>query len=222
MTDLREIVARRVKAQQRAHLVREIVETVLLTALIFAVVRITLQTYRIDPLSPSMEPSLIAGQLTLVNATAYWFGGPQRGEVIIFHHRHIPVDPTELKAGCTLESDSHGQLMTCDYVKRVIALAGDTVQVTATQVIVDGVVLREPYIQVPPGGAQSSQVLPPTTIGRNQYFVLGDNRLNSTDSRFFGSVARADIVGRVVLVFWPLNQAHWLPNYAAVFASVHA
>lgn len=216
MIDTRDLVAQRMKAEQRAHLVREIIETVLLTALIFLVVHIAIQDFRVD--GPSMEPGLQANQYLVVNSTAYWFGGPQRGDVIVFHQHHIHTDAYDLAHGCSADSGTDGLYMSCDYVKRVIAIPGDTIQITATQVVLDGVQLNEPYIQVPPGESQSTVVVPPTKLGANQYFVMGDNRLNSSDSRFFGPIARSNIVGRVVMVFWPLNQAHWLPNYAKVYA----
>ena len=206
MVDVRDLIARRMKSEQRAHLVREIIETVILTALVFLVVHIAVQTFRVD--GPSMQPGLQTDQYLLVNATAYWFGGPQRGDVIVFHDSQPNI--------C-------GETGNSDLVKRVIAVPGDTVQVTATQVIVDGVTLREPYIQVAPGNAESSQIVPATKLGMNQYFVMGDNRLNSCDSRSpsVGLVPRTAIHGRALLVFWPLGQVHWLPNYSAVFAHVH-
>lgn len=262
MVDLEALKAQHRKAEQRAHLLREIIETVLLTALIFLVVHITIQDFRVD--GPSMQPGLQANQYLLVNSTAYWFGGPSRGDVIVFHQHHIHADAYDLANGCTLDSSTatstptpmptatsapkpistttvttsttpspqsspttaptqtgpSEQFMSCDYVKRVIAIPGDTIEITATQVFVDGTLLNEPYIQVPPGESQSTVVVPATRLGSDQYFVMGDNRLNSSDSRFFGPVSRSNIIGRVVMVFWPLNQAHWLTNYSSVYAHV--
>jgi signal peptidase I len=207
VVDVRDLAARRMKAEQRAHFVREIIETVILTVLVFLVVHVAIQTFRVD--GPSMQPGLQTNQYLLVNATAYWFGGPQRGDVIVFHDNQSTI--------C-------GNPGNTDLVKRVVAIPGDTIQITATQVVVDGVTLREPYILAAPGNAQSSEVVPPTKLGANQFFVLGDNRLNSCDSRFpsVGVVPRSAIHGRALLVFWPLGQLHWLPNYSTVFAKVHA
>jgi signal peptidase I len=218
VVDLEALKAQHRKAEQRAHLLREIIETVLLTALIFLVVHITIQDFRVD--GPSMQPGLQANQYLLVNSTAYWFGSPSRGDVIVFHQHHIHADSYDLANGCTADAGTGGQYMSCDYVKRVIALPGDTVEITATQVKVDGTLLTEPYIQVPPGESQSTVVVPATKLTSDQYFVMGDNRLNSSDSRFFGPISRSNIVGRVVMVFWPLNQAHWLTNYSSVFTHV--
>lgn len=216
MIDTRDLVAQRMKAEQRAHLLREIIETVLLTALIFLVVHITVQAFRVQ--GPSMEPGLHTDQLLLVNATANWFGGPQRGDIIVFHEHHMRTNPDDLRNGCKVDANTGGQFMTCDLVKRVIAMPGDTIQITATQVIVDGVVLSEPYINVRPGETQTNTIIQPTKLKTNEYFAMGDNRLDSLDSRDYGPVNRSNIVGRVVMVFYPFNQAHWLPNYSSVYA----
>jgi signal peptidase I len=218
VVNVQDLMARRMRAEQRAHLVREVVETILLTALIFLVVHFAVGTFLVD--GPSMQPGLVSDERLLVNQVAYIIGGPQRGDVIIFHHHHIPADPFSLRKGCTVDPGTNSQYMSCDFVKRVIATPGDTVQITATQVIVDSVVLREPYVSVPPGEAENDVVLAPTKLGANQYYVMGDNRLNSSDSRSFGPIARQDIIGRVVMVFYPFNSVHLLPNYSYVFANV--
>jgi signal peptidase I len=220
VVDAQELISRRLKAEQRAHLAREIIETVLLTALIFLVVHFAVQTFRVR--GPSMLPGLQPDQYLVVNSMAYWFGQPNRGDIIIFHHHHIPSNADDLSNGCTVDAGTDGKFMTCDYVKRVIGIPGDTVQVNPTQVIVDGVVLNEPYVQVPPGEAESGQVVAPRKLGPNEYFVLGDNRLNSSDSRYWATpLTRRDIIGRVVMVFWPVKDIHWLPSYSGVFDKVH-
>lgn len=217
MVDAHEMIARRLRAEQRAHLVREIIETVLLTALVFLLVHFAIRSYSIH--DTSMEPALRPDQLAIVNSFAYLLGGPHRGDVIVLHHRHVPRDAAG--AGCTVESDSGGKLVTCDVVMRVIAIPGDTVQITPISVIVDGKTLQEPYIQVPPGQAENGIVKGPLKLANNEYFVMGDNRLSSSDSRYWATpLTRGDIVGRVVMVFWPLKDIHWLPNYSGVFDGV--
>jgi signal peptidase I len=218
--DTQMLRERRVKAEQRAHLAREVVETILLTALIFLVVHFSIQSRPVN--TPSMEPGLQPQQSIVVNSLAYLFGAPRRGDVIILHHHHIPADAADRANGCSVDSGTNGKFMTCDYVKRVIGIPGDTIQITPIQVIVDGVVLKEDkYIQVPQDVPPNSAVLGPVKLGTDQFFVLGDNRLNSTDSRFWPTpVLRQDIVGRVVMVFWPLNSVKWLPNESSVFDHV--
>lgn len=218
MVDVQDLLGRRMRAEQRAHLVREIVETALLTLLIFVVVHFAVGTFLVQ--GPSMEPGLHTGQRLLVNQLAYVVGGPGRGDVIIFHHHHIPADPASLANGCSADAGTRSQFMTCDYVKRVIAVPGDTVQITVTQVIVDGVSLKEPYTSVAPGEAENDVVLAPMKLGPDQYYVMGDNRVNSSDSRSFGPIARRDIIGRVVMVFFPLNNVHLLPSYSNVFGGL--
>jgi signal peptidase I len=208
------------RVEQRAHLVREIIETLLLTALVFLVVRFAIRSYSIQ--DESMAPTLRSkptAELAMVNSLAYLVSGPQRGDVIVLHHRHIPREAAA--AGCTVESNSNGRLVTCDVVLRVIAIPGDTVQITPIAVIVDGKTLEEPYIQVRSGEAQNGIVKGPLKLGSGEYFVMGDNRQNSSDSRYWATPAtRGDIVGRVVMVFWPVPDIHWLPNYSSVFQGV--
>jgi signal peptidase I len=218
VVDAQELIARRMRAEQRAHLVREIIETVLLTALVFLLVHFAIRSYSIHDVS--MEPSLKPDQLAIVNSFAYLLGGPHRGDVVVLHHRDVPV--AAAGPGCSPERGSGGKFDTCDVVMRVIAIPGDTVQITPVSVIVDGKTLVEPYIEVPPGQAENGIVKGPTKLGSNEYFVMGDNRLNSSDSRYWAApLTRNDIVGRVVMVFWPLNQIHWLPNFSGVFSGLN-
>ncbi|HEX6817679.1 MAG TPA: signal peptidase I, partial [Ktedonobacterales bacterium] len=137
---------------------REILETVLLTALVYFVVRSSVQLTPID--GPSMQPGLHTGESVLVNELAYVFGSPQRGDVIVFHP---PTnDPSQ------------------QYIKRVIGVPGDTIQITDTAVIVDGVKLQEPYLNDGEQGVSLCGQLSPT-LGAGDYFVMGDNRGNSDD-----------------------------------------
>jgi signal peptidase I len=205
--DTRELLARRMRAEQRAHLAREVIETVLLTGLIFLVVHFAVGTFQVY--GPSMQPGLHSDQRLLVNQLAYLFGQPGRGDVVIVHH----IGPL-----CGQQTPSGG----LDLVKRVIAVPGDTIAINTTQVIVDGVVLNEPYVDAPPDAARNAIVLPPEKLGSDQFYVMGDNRLDSCDSRdsTVGPIPRANIIGRVVMIFWPFNEVQWLPNYSSVFAAV--
>lgn len=185
------------KNARQSHLMREIVETVLLTALVYFVVRASVQFTPID--GPSMQPGLHTGESVIVNELAYLFGNPQRGDVVVLHP---PSSPNE------------------QYIKRIIAVPGDTIQITDTAVIVDGVSLHEPYIYPVDDGENAGGDLPPTTLGPGDYFVMGDNRNNSTDSRFFGPVERQAIVGQADLVIWPFNEVHPIASYHDVFTNV--
>ncbi len=186
-------------AENHSRLLREAIETILLTLLVFAVVKVTVQPYHIE--GPSMEPGLYTNEFVLVNQLAYRFGSPSRGDVIVFHP---PNDPGE------------------QYIKRVIAVPGDTITVTATNVCVDNVKLSEPYIYpLAPGEFGSPSILTDVKLKSGQYFVLGDHRDNSTDSRVFGPVPAQNIIGKAEFVFWPFGSIHMIDSYHSVFQSVH-
>ena len=194
--------------QKQGAAIREIIQTVALTLLIFLAVHFSIQPFRVD--GPSMQPGLHTDELVLVNLLTYDFGTPQRGDVIVFHP---PGDPDQ------------------QFVKRIIGVPGDTVTLTPTSVAVDGKVLNEPYISHIPQGAEENAVgcldfgpkgSVQVVLQKDQYYVMGDNRLNSQDSRCFGTISRQRIVGKAEVVLFPLNSIHWLPSYAAVFQKVRS
>ena len=199
MAPVRSRPVSRTIAEQRAHLMREIVETLLFVALIFVIVHFTIQSFSIS--GTNMAPELKPGQIVVVNRVAYLFGGPGRGDVALV------VDP----------SDPH---LKKQLLERVIAVPGDTVEVTASHIIVNGVTLNEPYVHVAPGVSQNPVILAPQKLGKHQYFVLNDNRLSAEDSRTFGPVDQSNILGKAVVVFWPLSQFSGINNYSGVFRGV--
>ena len=179
---------------RRLHMLREVLEAVALTILLFLVFRFAVQNYRVD--GHSMVPTLQDQQYILVNRAAYLFHPPERGDVIVFAY---PLDPSQ------------------DYVKRVIGIPGDRVQVKQDgTVIVNGVKLREPYITP----ALNPYLPTDMVLGPGQYFVLGDNRGDSSDSRIWGPVPRQNIIGKALLVYWPLSGFHLIPDASAVFAAI--
>jgi signal peptidase I len=177
---------------KRSHLAREIVETIALTLIIFLVIHFTIQSYRVD--GTSMVPGLQNNQYVMVNKIAYLFHQPERGDVIVFH---FPLQTNE------------------DFIKRVIGLPGDTVRISGTSVWVDGVKLNEPYISQPVNPFGRTWVVP-----KGDYFVLGDNRPISYDSRFWGFVPQYDLVGKAVMVYWPLNTWKLINTFPNVFAAI--
>jgi len=187
--------------EKRYRLVREIIETIVLTILMFLVIRFAVQNFNIE--GTSMEPSLHNTELILVDKWSYLFHAPDRGDVIVFV---APPDPSQ------------------DYIKRIVAVPGDILTIHDTTVIVDGVTLNEPYVaQQNQGNPYAFKIINNMPIPPNDYFVLGDNRGGSSDSRNWGFVPRANIIGKAALVYWPLGQNNdgFLPNYASVFANVH-
>lgn len=188
--------------QRGTRLVREILEVAILTLLLFVVVHLVVQNYRVD--GPSMTPTLLNQEYILVDKVQYVFSTPQRGDVIVFAY---PLDPSQ------------------DYVKRVIGVPGDTVKVDGDgTVTVDGTVISEPYINDPTFLCPNELGDPGTRswlIGANQYFVLGDNRGDSSDSRCWGPVPSKNIIGKAALVYWPFNQARLLTDWSSIFTSIH-
>ena len=183
------------------HIAREILETLGLTLVIFLAIHFSIQPYRIE--GPSMQPGLHTDELVLVNLLSYRFGTPQRGDVIVFHPPFTTDQATYL-------------------IKRIIAIPGDTVSISTTAVYVDGKKLDEPYISpLPPDGVETvTGIVSNLKMQPDQYWVMGDNRRDSTDSRSFGFVTRANIVGKVEIVMWPLNSLEGVPTYSGTFSGV--
>lgn len=160
-------------------MLREMVETVVLALVIFFLIRIFVQNFRVDGMS--MEPNFHDGQFLLINKLAYKLGEPQRGDVIVFRY---PRDPSR------------------DFIKRVVGLPGETVEVVDGQVYVNGQAIQEP--QTIQHAAYNSG---PVTLAADEVYVMGDNRPNSSDSHSWGPLSTDLIIGKVVLSYWP--PASW-------------
>lgn len=172
----------------QSNLLREIVETALLTAIIFLVVNAVIGRFRIE--SVSMQPNLYEGEYVIVDKISYTLSTPQRGDIIVFEKTGQP-----------------------DLIKRVIGLPGDTVEVRNAQVFVNGVALNEPYIANPPNYAYG-----PVQVEPGRYFVLGDNRSNSSDSHVWGTIPADTIVGRAWIIYWPPPNWQIVPHYSYAVA----
>jgi signal peptidase I len=178
-------------ASHRSHVLREIVETVLLTVAIFLLVNAATGRFRIE--GASMEPNLHDSEYVLIDKVSYRLHAPERGDVIVFERQGNERD----------------------YIKRIIGLPGDTVQIAGGKVLVNGIALDEPYLIQ----AMHSD-MPARQVEEDRYFVMGDNRNNSSDSRAFGSIPLKDIIGRAWLVYWPPSDWTVVPHhtYAAMQA----
>jgi len=138
---------------------------------------------------PSMQPNFHTAERIIVNKILYDIREPERGEVVVFH-------------------SGFG----ADYIKRVVALPGETVEVRGDTVLINGEKLAEPYIQEPvdmaaaSGGTYNNKDYPPQTVPEGHVFVMGDNRPNSHDSRDIGFIPFGQIVGRADVVIWPLGS----------------
>lgn len=176
-------------------LLREILQTLVAALLIYAAIQTTLQTFKVY--GASMEPTLENGEYLLINkAVLLHFRGsylqrPQRGEVVVFRP---PQSPKVV------------------FIKRVIGLPGETVEVKGGQVWIDGKPLEEPYIQERP-----TYIMPPRKVPQGHYFVMGDNRNHSTDSHSWeqvGPIPLANFIGRAWFSFWPPGKWGRVGNYS--------
>ena len=195
--------------------VRELAETVILALLIFLLVRAVVQNFQVE--GKSMEPTFENGWYLLVNKALYWeinlktvhkfipfvhpgadptryiFRGPRRGDVIVFRApEQVPGQPER------------------DFIKRIIGLPGESVSVHDCTVFINGKPLNEPYILERP-----NYDYPATTVPPGQYFVLGDNRNNSSDSHAWGMLPKENIIGQGWLIYWPFKDFGLVDNTSA-------
>ena len=129
----------------------------------------------------SMEPNFHTGEFMIADRWHYTIGSPQRGDPVILR---FPGDPEHTK-----------------YIKRVVGLPGETVEIRNGLIYVNGEKLPEPYL---PPGIYTSPDLKKELQG-DDYFLLGDNRANSSDSRVWGICPKRDIIGKAYFIFWPLQ-----------------
>ena len=168
----------------------ETLQTILMALVLYFLIDLVLGRVRVENIS--MEPTLLPGQFILVNKMAYRLGDFNRGDVIIFHY---PRNPNE------------------DYIKRVVGLPGETITVRDNHVYVNNQPLDEPYIAAPP------QYSGEWTVPPDQVFVLGDNRNQSSDSHSWGFVPHNLIVGRALVIYWPLDKLKILNQSPVVNAA---
>ena len=164
----------------------KIAALIIVALFLFFGIRAVIQSFVVE--GPSMRASLHDGQLILVNKAAYWFGSPQRGDIIVFK---APPAPSRI------------------FIKRVIALPGDTVQIKGGKVYINDELLQEPSSIL-----EDSSNYGPEPMPANCYFVLGDNRNHSDDSRIWGPLPRGNIIGKAWLSIWPLSEWGLVPNYS--------
>jgi signal peptidase I len=168
----------------------EVIETLVLTLVIFFVIQNFLaQPFQVQ--QHSMERTLAQGDYVLVDRLSHLWSPYSRGQVVVFQPPESAADRT------------------APFIKRVIGVGGDTVEVRDGQVFVNGVALDEPYVfrndagVVEPtvAGDQTRWVVPP-----GELFVMGDHRQASADSRVFGSIPVTSVIGRGVIRYWPLSE----------------
>jgi len=149
-------------------------------AISFLIITFLYQPVRVE--GTSMMPGLQDQERLFINKFQYHFEPIHRDDVVVFH---FPLDPAK------------------SYIKRVIAIPGDTLRIEDGQVYVNGKALKEPYV---PMRFRDDRSYPETVLSRNEYFVMGDHRLISSDSRDFGPVDRRLIYGKATFVYWPTDD----------------
>lgn len=158
----------------------EVAEVIIVAAVsIFIIYKFIAQPFLVQ--GASMEPNFSNGNYLIVDEITYRFQEPSRGEVIVFRN---PTNESEF------------------YIKRIIGLPGERVVIKDSKVYVDGTLLEERYL---PADLRFPNTID-TTLKADEYFVMGDNRLHSFDSRSWGALKEDKIIGAVRLRFWPLTQ----------------
>jgi len=179
--------------------IKEAAVVVVIAILVAVLLRaFVVQTFFIP--SGSMEPTLQIGDRILVNKLSYHFHGVDRGNIVVFSR-----PPTENCGGPEVN----------DLVKRVIGLPGDVISLSGGYVYIDGKKLDESWLPASEQGitvagpaGNTSNLARPYRVPNDNYFVMGDNRTDSCDSRYWGPISRSLIVGKVELRVWPLSSLH--------------
>lgn len=180
----------------------DFVETLVIGLSIFLVIYLFfMQPHQVS--GHSMETTLMDKDYVLTDKVSYKVGDPQRGDIVVFH---APPD-----ANCPVGTG-------CDFIKRIIALPGEEVSVRSNGIYINGVKLDEPYldegIQTEAGNFTRGRSI---TVGQDEYFMVGDNRPHSSDSRAWGPVNKSQIVGKAFFRYWPMEDMHLIQHqqYAA-------
>lgn len=152
-------------------------------AVLSVIALVNLSTVRFVVAGASMQPTFQPDQFLIVSRVHYLLSDPQRGDVAVFQ------DPKDASV---------------DYIKRVIGLPGDTIELRGQRVYVNGTRLKEGYVVQPCSGDSCSDGI--WQLGPDEYFMMGDNRNRSRDSRAFGPIQRDMLIGEVIVRYWPVPE----------------
>ena len=156
---------------------RELIEDVILAVLLYFAIDFCIGRFRVE--NVSMETTFTEGELVMVNKLNYKFSEPRRGDVVIFH---APTEPGK------------------DYIKRLIGLPGDHIEIKDSQLYINGEAVEEPWLH------EAIEYEGEWDVPEGQYFVLGDNRNHSSDSHVWGCVPRENLIGNAFFRYWPLSH----------------
>ena len=156
---------------------RELIEDVILAVVLYFAIDFCIGRFRVE--NVSMETTFTEGELVMVNKLNYKFSEPRRGDVVIFH---APTEPGK------------------DYIKRLIGLPGDHIEIKDSQLYINGEAVEEPWLH------EAIEYEGEWDVPEGQYFVLGDNRNHSSDSHVWGCVPRENLIGNAFFRYWPLSH----------------
>ena len=168
---------------------RDILGMLIVAVVVFLILQATIQSCTV--VGSCMEPTLQdEGQRLLISKVVYHFHEPERGDIIVFHPPHKPQEKPP-------------------YIKRIIGLPGDIIEIKEGVVYINGSQLDEPYVE-----NHANYTVAEHEIPENEYFVLGDNRPNADDSHNGWTVSRQNIIGKAWLSIWPPSEWGLVPHYA--------
>jgi signal peptidase I len=193
------------------------VELIVIVALAIGLA-LLIQAFLVKPYqipSESMEPTLDVGQRVLVDRVSYHFGDPEIGDIVVFHPPQGAVSGPQ----CGVPNPPPGEVCPqptdqeadTNFIKRIVAGPGDRLSIKEGHPVVNGVIAKETFINPCRGGVRANCTYrEPITIPPNEYFMMGDNRGSSDDSRFWGPVPRDWIIGEAFLTYWPPDRVGFL------------
>ena len=169
-------------------IIRDITITILIALAMFIGLRYTIEGYTVRYIC--MMPNINDGDWIIVNKASYFFSDPNRGDVIVFQ-------PPE-----KIHSDY-------PFIKRVIGLPGETIEIRDGKIFINGIPLEEEYVKEVPKYTMEKKHIP-----IKEYFVLGDNRNNANDSHSWGTVPRDHMIGKAIITYWPIDEWGTIKHYS--------